>query len=105
MIRSCANHLWSEIEVLRPDLIITQGTHPRKTVVAHYSDLKPLVEVGDQTGSAQILRRDHLIVLTTPHPARRKGLKYKRGALGLGQGSVPPFWEEAIVQTRAALAC
>jgi hypothetical protein len=105
MIRSCANHLWSEIEVLRPDLIITQGTHPRETVVAHYSDLEPLWRSGDQTGSAQILRRDRLIVLTTPHPARRKGLKYKRGALGLGQGSMPPFWEEAIVKTRAALAC
>lgn len=105
MICNCANHLWSEIEDLRPHLIITQGTHPRETVVAHYSDLKPLVKVVDQTRSCQILRRDHLIVLTTPHPARQRGLKYKRGALGLGQGSMPPFWEEAIVETRAALAC
>ena len=91
MIGNCANHLWSEIEVLRPDLIITQGTHPRDTVVAHYSDLRPLVKVGDGARRAQIFGRDHLIVLTTPHPARQRGLKYRRGALGLGQGSMPPF--------------
>jgi hypothetical protein len=104
MIGNCANHLWSEIEIFRPNLIVTQGAHPRDTLLGHYSNLKIVAEFRDGPRSAQLCRSDSLVLLITPHPARQKGLKWKRGALGLGQGSIPDYLENALRRTRAELA-
>jgi len=50
MITECAQHLWAELKVLKPDLIITQGRHPTKTVLSYFSNVKAAGKyAGDQT--------------------------------------------------------
>ncbi|NQT34499.1 hypothetical protein HQ587_04850 [bacterium] len=95
MIQNCANHLDKERKVLSPDLIITQGSHPYKTI-------KRLLKLGDPTdtfkhpsgrGACEIFKHESLIVLTTFHPARLKDMKWS-------QVTMPKYMESAIRKTQ-----
>jgi hypothetical protein len=37
----------------------------------------------DEAGRCEVLVRDKVVVITTPHPARRKGLRWRAGVLPL----------------------
>jgi hypothetical protein len=97
MISNCADHLLAEIRALNPDLIVTQGAHPMKTVVSSMADLCLVQEFAvSGRGKARVFTNSRLVVLTTPHPARQSGLKWSRGIL-------PQFFIEAIALARTRL--
>ncbi len=111
MILHCADHLRAEIEALDPDVLVTQGRHPRDTVLGFFRGGHPRDTVrgffpelglvgeffGEKRGRAAVLANSRLVVLTTPHPARQKGLKWKKGSL-------PQFFLEGIATARAEAA-
>ena len=97
MISECAGHLLAEIYSLDPDLVVTQGGHPKDTVVSSLADLRPVREfAAPSRGRAGVHTNSRLVVLTTPHPARQAGLKWTRGLL-------PPFFMDAIALARMEL--
>jgi uracil-DNA glycosylase len=90
MVKECAHHLLAEIRELNPDVLITQGGHPRRTVLKSLEGLKLIREfAGDRRGRTRVFVNPAMVVLTTPHPARQPGLKWKRGLL-------PNFFLNAI---------
>jgi uracil-DNA glycosylase len=95
MIRNCKSHLRAEIEALNPDLVITQGTHPRHTVCQILEPLSSVADFADEAGrtKATILAAGSRLILTTPHPARLKGLGWKSGGL-------PAFLNAAVQKAR-----
>lgn len=100
MIKNCACHLEKEIEIMRPTLIITQGAHPSCTVkkLSLFAVAKPLETFSGERGKAEVFRgQDRTVLLTTPHPARLKGLKWKQGVL-------PSFLLESLGRVRQELA-
>jgi uracil-DNA glycosylase len=98
MIRNCKSHLRAEIEALNPDLVKTQGTHPRHTVCQILEPIKAVADFADEAGRtrATILAARSRLIVTTPHPARLKGLGWKSAGL-------PPFLNAAIQKVRDAL--
>lgn len=94
MIGNCAAHLKQEIEILSPTLIITQGGHPSWTVKSLLGIKEPIATFkGDGRGMAEVFHVGDRILLTTPHPARLKGLKWRQGIL-------PSFLREAVAFVR-----
>lgn len=86
MIVNCASWLFEEIAMLQPDLIISQGQHPAHTLKrSAYLRHKESVAVfrGDPRGHAEVFRVQdpRCVLLTTPHPARLRGLSFKRREL------------------------
>jgi len=62
--------------------------------------LAPLTSVADyadDAGHSEILASESTIVVTTPHPARLKGMKWKSGGL-------PRFLEQALDRAREEFA-
>jgi len=98
MIEECGRHVIAEIEALRPDIVITQGGHPSATVTTMIPTLQmiPPPFVGDHGRSAAVFADSDLLVVTTPHPARQKGLKWTKGEL-------PKFYVEALHLARNEL--
>jgi uracil-DNA glycosylase family 4 len=96
MRKNCAFHLEKEIEVLNPDLIITQGSPPL-IMVKSFLNLEPLTNNPfkhlNGRGKCDIFKHESLIVLTTFHPARLKDMKWK-------QGTIPKYMESAIHKTQ-----
>lgn len=84
MILNCSNYLLQEIQTLKPNIIITQGRHPKDSVI-RLLNLGPALQ---SFGPINIYRNDKCI-LTTPHPARLKRMKWKKGEL-------PDYFENAI---------
>jgi uracil-DNA glycosylase family 4 len=98
MIEACASHLLREIQLLVPDLIVTQGDHPTTTVTRLTHGLRPVSQyVGTSRGRASVTENDNLVILATPHPARLPGLKWTRDVL-------PDFLEEATASARSRLS-
>jgi hypothetical protein len=100
MIRKCRSHLTEEIDLLKPDLIITQGVHPRETVMKVLRPQREVREFKDESGrkKARILVAGSRLLFTTPHPAARlKGLKWKIGVL-------PGFLDDAVRLVRDEFA-
>lgn len=96
MTVNCSNHLLKEINCLKPDLIITQGNFPKWRVRDRLglSETSPTYQFKSREGRvAEIYRLEHRLVLTTPHPARLKGMKWKEGKL-------PPFLYKAIQKVK-----
>jgi len=97
MIRRCGAHLSREIVELAPDLIVTQGDHPTRTVKKLLAPVGAVVEfVGEKRGKATVSVARSVVVLATPHPARLPGLKWRRGIL-------PAFLVDASRAARAEL--
>ncbi len=101
MIHNCAGYLPKEIETLKPDLIITQGQHPAWTVTSsrYFECLKQKEKfMGERGRSAEVWTRENrcCIVLTTPHPARLKGLSWREKKL-------PEFLLNAIQYSKSLL--
>lgn len=97
MIGNCAAHLRAEIQELQPDIVITQGGHPTRTVIETIAGLREVGQfAGDRKGQATVLSSSSVVVLTTPHPARQDGLKWSRGILS-------QFFLDAIDVARAEL--
>ncbi len=104
IVGNCAEHLREEIKALRPTLIITQGAHPSSTVrnlkqfsrgpVAKYSN-----GATENAREAQIFYSKKCILLTTPHPARLNGLRWKKG-----KGELPRFLINAVNRIRRDVA-
>ncbi|MCX6227091.1 MAG: uracil-DNA glycosylase family protein [Bacteroidia bacterium] len=94
MKTNCSIHLESEIQSLKPDIIITQGDHPRDTVL---NLLKPnLIQQFHTTGSGKAslyITANNVIVLVTPHPARLSGMEWRNGKM-------PAYFYSAIAETR-----
>ena len=88
MILNCSNYLLQEIETLKPDIIITQGEHPKKSIIGLLNLKSPL----QSFGRVSIYRKEKY-VFTTPHPARLKGTKWKKGEL-------PDYFENALKSLR-----
>lgn len=98
MIKNCKSYLRAEIDALKPDLVITQGTHPRDTVCQILDPLRPLADFADEDGRSRsrILATGSRLIVTTPHPARLKGLGWKSGGL-------PAFLDAAVQRARDEL--
>jgi uracil-DNA glycosylase len=88
MIGRCSGHLMAEIERLNPHLVITQGDHPRETVLGLF-DWKPVKKFTGQAGEAEVMLTDDFVILTTPHPARKAGWRWSGGPL-------PKFLQNAV---------
>ena len=81
----CSEHLREEIECLKPHLVITQGVHPRETVLELFHSTL-VKEFPGQAGAAKVMKAevmlaDHFVILTTPHAAHKPGWKWKNGEL------------------------
>ena len=99
MINECAAHLLAEISTLEPNIIITQGTHPTDTFLGSLENLRLIREFRSSNGRRKTsvhVGPCGTIILTTPHPARQAGLKWKRG-------EIPDFWSNAIALARDEL--
>jgi hypothetical protein len=99
MISECATHLLAEISTLKPNIIITQGTHPTETILGLFENRHLLREFKSSNGrrkTSVYIGPCGTIILTTPHPARQAGLKWKRG-------EIPDFWSNAIALARDEL--
>ena len=101
IIDNCAKHLKVEIKKLRPNLIVTQGAHPGLTVRL----FEPFANEGTRAifsngtsarpRKAEIFCADGRLLLTTPHPTRLAGLRWKRG-----KGELPNFLVRALRHIR-----
>jgi hypothetical protein len=90
MISECGAHVVAEVDALRPDIIITQGAHPSATITTRIPGLRLISRfLGERGRIAAVFANDDVIVVTTPHPARQKGLKWTKGEL-------PTFMVDAI---------
>ena len=89
MIDNCSEHLREEIRLLRPHLLITQGDHPKRTVLRLLSPLRLVCSFKGVAGIAEVFLDSQIAVLTTPHAARKKGWPWKRGPL-------PEFLQSAV---------
>lgn len=95
MRKCCRNHLERELEILKPDLIITEGKGP----VGMLEDILGLSETNCRSyeGREGIysckVYSGRPVVLAVPHPARRKGLKWREGEL-------PSYYLKAIDRVR-----
>lgn len=88
MVSKCSEHLRKEIECLKPHLVITQGDHPRQTVLELF-DPKHVQNFSGQAGEAEVMLAENFVILTTPHPARKPGWRWKKGPL-------PEFLRNAV---------
>jgi hypothetical protein len=95
MIFECSHHLMAEIEVLKPDVIITQGSHPASTVSRLLGPAKTITFM-DRGRATTVSRANNIILVTTPHPARQPGLKWS-------QGTLPDFFVAAVERARHEL--
>lgn len=96
MKKCCRNHLEQELEIFKPDLIITEGRVPTDMV----KDILNLSEADYQspdktTGKVCEVYEGQPIVLAGPHPART--LKWRYGT------SLPPYYAKAIDRVRAII--
>ncbi len=90
MKKKCSEHLWEELQTLQPDLVITQGIHPRKRLLDLYSSLTlawPFPDFGCQ--AEVFVEGAPFILLTTPHPANKPWWPWKNGPL-------PVFLQKAV---------
>src|SRR2546427_3008480 len=83
MMKNCSEHLREEITVLRPHLLITQGGHPRDTVISLFPALRFRRRFDGESvwARSEVWGGEGFVVLTTPHAARKKGWRWKRGSL------------------------
>ena len=95
MRKCCRNHLERELEILKPDLIITEGNGP----ITMLEDILELSEAdcrsykdNESIYSCEVYSGQP-VVLAAPHPARKKGLKWREGEL-------PPYYLKAIGRVR-----
>lgn len=83
MRKCCRNHLERELEILKPDLIIAEGKGP-VAMVEHILGLSE-TDYKSYKDNANIyfckVYRGQPVVLAVPHPARKKGLKWRYGEL------------------------
>src|ERR1051326_6816173 len=77
MIQNCADHLQAEIAVLKPHLIITQGVHPTNTIRRLLPARTSIADFTGDAGTSSLFVCKNIVVLTTPHPARKKGWAWK----------------------------
>jgi hypothetical protein len=86
MIKNCASHLAAEIVELKPDLLVVQGGHPRRTV-RRLCGLSSEPSCPSETYRARY--RDHeFVVLATYHGAARGPKPWPN--------KVPAAWEPAV---------
>jgi uracil-DNA glycosylase family 4 len=93
MARNCASHLRAELDLLQPHLIVTQGGHPRHTLLGLLPELSEVAVFVGPRRKAQVFSSRRVVVLATPHPARCPGFRYKADVL-------PVFLEAAVARTR-----
>ena len=89
VISNCSAHLEREISILKPDIIITQGDHPKQTIRRIF----PVNEKEMHFGVVSLWKNEGKIILATPHPARLKGMAYRRGKM-------PKYFYEAIDEVK-----
>ena len=92
MIGNCSNHLLEEIKCLEPNLIITQGSFPKRSVTYRLKLNGPPIyrfPNSEGRGVAEIFKSEEWLVLATPHPARLKGMSWNERRL-------PTFFNDAI---------
>ena len=63
MISKCSGHLKAEIEQLNPHLVITQGGHPRKTVLGLFHST-PVKTFSGRAGKAEVMLADDFVILS-----------------------------------------
>ena len=58
----------------RPDIVITQGTHPSDTVTSSIPGLRRIAPpfMGEYSRMDAVFSNDNLVVVTTPHPRGRR---------------------------------
>ncbi|OGP93008.1 MAG: hypothetical protein A2156_05730 [Deltaproteobacteria bacterium RBG_16_48_10] len=85
VISNCSIHLKREINILNPDIIITQGKHPGLTI-RHFFPANGEIREFEKVSLWETERQ---FVLATPHPTRLKGMRYR-------SGEMPKYYYEAI---------
>lgn len=94
MISNCSNHLLAEITELKPDIIITQGDHPKKTVLRLLNPVIIKDFTGRRSRKVYLYRRsNNQMIMTTPHPARLAGMRW-------AQQKMPDYFYEAIEEAK-----
>jgi len=92
MQAKCQHHLSKEIKALQPDLIITQGKYPEEMIQAIMNSY----QIVSRSNRYTIFRHSEILVLSVPHPARCRGLKWTKAV-------VPRYYRTAAAKVRAAL--
>ena len=98
MMKSCRNHTSAIISVLRPDVIVTQGSWgPRKQIKSLFKPTFVYRTDNGKTGrhirDAEVHRGNGIIFLFTAHPANHPGFAWKNGPL-------PCYLRDAIREVR-----
>ena len=98
MKANCETHTKALIDALSPDIIITQGAHPGRSIV-NLVDSEIVFEFDNgmasrQRRTATIRQGAGILCLLTAHPAYHPGFAYKSGRL-------PLYLSDAIERVRA----
>ena len=98
MRQNCQRHLKREIGLLKPDLVIAEGKWPTAMV----KDILELSEADwtfNERGGKNYCEvyQGQPTVLAVPHPARKKGVRWKEGKL-------PSYYLDAIDRARGSLS-
>jgi hypothetical protein len=88
LVHNCAEHLRAEIDLLNPQLIVTQGKPPECSVRRQFRDLRSLERFRGERRSAEVLVGERFVVLVTPHPSRCPGWCWRHG--------LPQFVADAV---------
>ena len=103
MIAKCQAHTKAIIEILAPDIIVTQGGHPSDSIIKLFDPEPEVVFKRDNERHSRSLRKAEvrrsggILFLLTAHPARHPGLCPKSGCL-------PDYLRDAIKEVRKLYA-
>ena len=96
MIAKCQAHTKAIIEILTPDIIVTQGKYPSEGIVEMFDS--EIIFKSDNGSTrpyrkAEVRRSGDVLFLLTAHPACHPGLRWKSGCL-------PDYLCDAINEVR-----
>ena len=101
MIAKCQAHTKATIEILTPDIIVTQGRHPSDSIIKLFDS--EVVFKSDNRPHSRSLRKVEIrrgggvLFLLTAHPANHPGFRWKSGGL-------PDYLHDAINKLRGLYA-
>ena len=92
MIAKCQAHTKAMVEVLTPDIIVTQGKYPSEGIVGMF-DSEVVFKSDNGLRRAEARRGGGVLFLLTAHPANHPWFRWKLGSL-------PNYLRDAIKEVR-----
>jgi hypothetical protein len=77
---NCRKFVGPELEIFRPDILVSQGDHAKDAVLKHFSPLRTIYSWPDKGGACKVLRiaGQECLWYHTYHPNQGRGLFWKQ---------------------------